>query len=105
MLTTRSGRKYTGAKMELCGVCDQVFNTTSAGDKHRIVIGKYTMIRHNGEYIRMNPDQDVIPKGATILSDSNEYRRCLSPHEMRRIGMNQEKNGAWNGGGNWSGSF
>ena len=103
MIQTKSGKTYTGAKMELCGVCDEVFNNTRAADKHRVVVGKYTMVRHNGRYIRMNPDQDVIPKGAKVLSDSNEYRRCLTADEMRRIGMNQEKNGAWNSGGNWKG--
>ena len=103
MIRTRSGKSYTGNKMELCPVCDEVFNNTRAGDKHRVVVGKYTVVLYNGQYVKLNPDQDVIPKGASVLSDSNEYRRCLSPHEMRGIGMNQEKNGAWNSGGNWKG--
>lgn len=103
MIQTKNGKTYTGAKMELCGICDQVFNNTRAGDKHRVVIGQYTVIRLNGRYIRMNPDQDVVPEGAQVLSTTNEIRRCLTPDEMRRIGMNQEKNGAWNSGGSWKG--
>lgn len=98
-----STAKYTGAKMELCPVCGEVFNNTRAGDKHRVIAYTYTLVYFNGKAIRVIPEQDEMPKGAKILSVKNESRRCLSTDEMRRIGMNQEKNGAWNAGGNWGG--
>ena len=102
MIESRTAR-YTGAKMELCGICDEVFNNTRAGDKHRVIAFTYTLVYFNGKAMRVIPEQDEMPKGAKILSVKNESRRCLSPDEMRRIGMNQEKNGAWNAGGNWGG--
>ena len=98
-----STAKYTGAKMELCPVCDEVFNNTRAADKHRVIDFVYTLVRYNGKVIRVIPEQDELPKGAKVLSIGNERRRCLSPFEMKRIGMNQEKNLAWNSGGNWGG--
>lgn len=98
------GRKFYGAKMEMCTVCGEVFNNTRAGDKHRVIVGTYKLVSFNGATMRVNEDQDVMPEGAKVHSIGNQIRRCLSSDEMRRIGMRQEKTGAWNGGGQWIGA-
>ena len=102
------GRKFTGTKMELCASCDEVFNNTRAADKHRVVDYKYALVRFpNGELVRVRQERlaaVLSVGGIKVVSEHNEARRCLTPDEMRGIGMNQEKSGAWNGGGMWRGS-
>ena len=98
-----NGKTFTGNKLEGCRGCGEVFNTTRAGDRHRVVIYKYTIISLNGKTIRVNEDQDVLPENAKVHSRNNEMRRCLTPDEMRNAGMRQEANGSWNNGGVWGG--
>ena len=99
-----NGNTYTGSKMELCTVCNNVFNNTRAGDKHRVIESKYAIIRRNGKIERVSNDDPILNRNSTkVLSMNNERRRCLTPQEMHNIGMNQEKNGAWNAGGYWKG--
>lgn len=103
------GIRYTGIKMELCPECGEVFNNTRAGDKHRVLDYTYALVRWpNGQLDRMREGyavNEVANLGlAKVSSRHNEARRCLTPEEMRAIGMNQEKNGAWNSGGNWIGA-
>jgi len=103
-----NGTKFTGVKMELCPICGEVFNNSRAADKHRVIDYKYALVRFpNGKVERIrsgNETQLVKLKMCDLLSQNNEARRCLTAVEMRSIGMNQEKNGAWNGGGNWMGA-
>ena len=107
MIVTK-GRKFTGQKMELCTQCGEVFNNTRAGDKHRVIDYKYAVVRWpNGDLDRIHQEAlstVLVLGGIKVLSEHNEARRCLTPEEMRGIGMNQEKNGAWNSGGNWMGA-
>ena len=106
MIVTK-GRKFTGQKMELCTQCGEVFNNTRAGDKHRVIDYKYAiLVLPNGKSmrVRMESLEAVKPLGYKVASEHNEQRRCLTPAEMRGIGMNQESNGAWNSGGTWRGN-
>lgn len=98
-----------GSKMEVCPLCNALFTNTRAGDKHRALDYKYALVRWpNGKLGRMREGKavdEVANLGlAKIVSRHNEARRCLTAAEMRGIGMNQEKNGAWNSGGNWIGA-
>lgn len=96
------------SKLEMCGVCREVFSTSRAGDKHRVLDYKYALIRYpNGELCRVRQERlsaVLTVGGISVVSQHNEARRCLTPDEMLGIGMNQEKNGAWNSGGNWIGA-
>lgn len=103
-MLTANNREYTGAKMELC-TCGQIFNNTRAADRHRVVEYLYAILRlPNGKTmrVRMESLEAIKPLGYKIHSVNNEARRCLTPEEMRKIGMNQEKNLAWNNGGAWA---
>lgn len=95
--------------MEKCPLCNEVFTNTRAGDKHRILDYKYALVRWPNGAIGRMPEGSAVDQAANlglakIVSRHNEARRCLTPAEMRGIGMNQEKNAAWNSGGNWIGA-
>lgn len=95
------GKSWTGMQMEHCKSCHQTFNNTRAGDKHTYVGFVYAIVRKGKDFVQVLPDE--IPayteKGYKVLSETNEFRCCSTPEEMRAKGMNQEKNGAWNMGG------
>lgn len=90
--------------MEHCTICHETFNDTRAGDKHRIVAYTYTIVRIDGKLEQVLTG-DPIPNNAKIVSENNQQHSCLNAAGMRAKGMNQEKNGAWNSGGNWSPSI
>lgn len=91
------------SKIEKCAVCNAAFSTPRAGDKHRVLVSKYSLFRVSGSLVRV-PLGAARPRGGQLVSEGNEQRRCLTAEEMRGIGMNQEKNGVWNSGGNWIGA-
>jgi len=101
----KCGKTWTGMQLEHCMSCHETFNNTRAGDKHTAVAFVYTIISTNGHLESVMPDDIILrnlPEGTKILSENNEMIDCLTPAEMRAKGMNQEKNGCWNSGGNWS---
>jgi hypothetical protein len=71
--------------MEHCKKCHETFNNTRAGDKHVVVDSTYHAL------VNGKPSPEV-----------SQRFRCLTAAEMYAAGMNQEKNGCWNGGGNWT---
>ena len=87
-------------RLEICPVCNETFNNTRAGDKHRVIDYTYTLAEKNGKVYRFHTGE-LIPKGYVVKSTNNEHRRCLTHDEMIQKGMSQEKNGSWNCGGNW----
>ena len=97
-------KTWTGMKMEHCTVCHETFNDTRAGDKHRDVAYTYTIVRLNGKLVQFLTGEPI-PEQAKVVSENNQQRECLDALAMRTKGMNQEKNGAWNNGGNWSPSI
>lgn len=99
------GKSWTGMKMEHCKVCHQTFNDTRAGDKHRITVGNYTVIKLEDGTLQHIADDAIVPYKAKVVSMNNQERICLDAAGMRAKGMNQEKNGAWNNGGNWTPSI
>ena len=98
-------KSWTGIGLEHCKSCHETFNNTRAGDKHTAIAFLYTIMRGpDGKLNDVMPEQVkwAILGGYSIVSENNEMIDCLTPAEMRAKGMNQEKNGCWNSGGNWS---
>lgn len=72
------GARWTGLRIEHCTECHETFSGSTSGDRHRI-----------GEHhITHGPDR----------------RRCRTPEEMRKLGMEQNSRGQWTNGGTspWS---
>lgn len=99
-------KSWTGSKLEHCKVCHETFNNTRAGDKHRAVAFKYTIVRFGERLDQVMEDEvaKAVADGAVVVSRNNEQSYCLNAKEMLAKGMSQEKNGCWNSGGNWSGA-
>lgn len=73
MSTCKCGAEWVGRRIEHCWGCHQSFTGTTAGDKHRV--GKHSVF------------------------EGPKRRRCLTPDEMRAIGMEQNDRGVWTNGG------
>lgn len=98
-------KTWTGIALEHCKSCHETFNNTRAGDKHTSIAFLYTLVRDPFQGLVKLLPEDVafaIRGGCKIVSENNEMIDCLTAAEMRAKGMNQEKNGCWNSGGNWT---
>lgn len=73
------GAAWSGYRIEHCTECHETFTGTTSGDKHRT--------------------------GDHAIMWGPERRRCLTPDEMRKRGMEQNARGQWTNGGTspWAG--